>query len=52
MKNLSNDTKVSDLSTLTVTFLLKIANLNFVASGACVSQMNLFEFRNQHFYEI
>ena len=33
LKNLANDTKVNDLVTLTVTFILKIANLDFVVAG-------------------
>ena len=31
-ETLSNDTKVNDLVTLTVTFILKIANFDFVAA--------------------
>ena len=35
--SLSNDTKVNDLVTLTLTFALKIAFLDFIAAGGIVS---------------
>ena len=42
LMKLSNDTKVDDLVTLTVTFILEIAVLDFVAArGICVLQTYL-----------
>ena len=38
---LSIDFKVNDFATLTVTFILKIANFGLAAGGICVSQTHL-----------
>ena len=42
-ETLSNDTKVNDLVTLTATFILKLANLDFAAAGGIrISQTHPF----------